>query len=217
LLLFQIFKDDFLSYVVRACWLVSFFFTPIYMFILLFFVIFGTKKSNIITYRSFWQFNYYDNFFLLLRSRNNAFLANFIKYFFYRFQFSIITGRTTAYTLFSFWLFFFFFGDFLILTLLNFSTLTELVPSNHFFSLKSHFFYDLSSYSHLLAQNLMIVIFFFSFAAVLYLINLKWPNFYFYLNFSFYFDLFFFAAICVFCKSFFVLCLALYCLVKFKA
>ena len=52
-LLFQILKDDFLSYVVRACWLVSFFFTPIYMFILVFSVVFGVKKGTLSTYSSF--------------------------------------------------------------------------------------------------------------------------------------------------------------------
>lgn len=52
-LLFQIFKDDFLSILIRATWLVSFFFTPIYMFILTFVVIFGPKKGVLSTYFSF--------------------------------------------------------------------------------------------------------------------------------------------------------------------
>lgn len=52
-LLFQILKDDFLSLIVRSCWLVSFFFTPIYMFILIFIVIFGAKKGTLNTYNNF--------------------------------------------------------------------------------------------------------------------------------------------------------------------
>lgn len=44
-LLFQVFKDDFISIFIRACWLVSFFFTPIYMFMLTFVVQFGLKKG----------------------------------------------------------------------------------------------------------------------------------------------------------------------------
>lgn len=49
-LLFQVLRDDFLSLFVRGCWLVSFFFTPIYMFMLVFLVMFGPKKGSIVAY-----------------------------------------------------------------------------------------------------------------------------------------------------------------------
>lgn len=112
-LLFQILKDDFLSFVVRSCWLVSFFFTPIYMFTLVFIVIFGSKKGVLTTYASFWNFKYFQinqiitNFFNL---RLNLSMINF--YSIYRFQFSIVTCRTTIYVLFLFWCFFFLQGRF---------------------------------------------------------------------------------------------------------
>lgn len=51
-LLFQVFRDDFVSVLVRGCWLVSFFFTPIYMFILNFIVMFGIKKGALPVYRA---------------------------------------------------------------------------------------------------------------------------------------------------------------------
>jgi len=51
-LLFQVLRDDFISLFVRGCWLVSFFFTPIYMFILVFIVMFGPKKGFIGVYSS---------------------------------------------------------------------------------------------------------------------------------------------------------------------
>jgi hypothetical protein len=53
-LLFQVLRDDFLSFFVRGCWLVSFFFTPIYMFTLLFIVVFNIKKGYIGVYYSNW-------------------------------------------------------------------------------------------------------------------------------------------------------------------
>jgi len=53
-LLFQVLRDDFISLFVRGCWLVSFFFTPIYMFILVFIVMFGPKKGFIGVYSSAW-------------------------------------------------------------------------------------------------------------------------------------------------------------------
>lgn len=46
-LLFQVLRDDFISYIVRASWLVSFLFTPYYMFKLTKYTVFGpgTKTS----------------------------------------------------------------------------------------------------------------------------------------------------------------------------
>lgn len=49
-LLFQLLRDDLVISFIRGCWLVSFFFTPIYMFILVFLVAFGPKKSTLPAY-----------------------------------------------------------------------------------------------------------------------------------------------------------------------
>lgn len=107
-LLFQVVKDDFLSYVVRGCWLVSFLFTPIYMLMLIFMVIFGTKKGVFTTYLSFWEFNYYAWNQIFLNLSDGNFYKRINNYILYRFQFTIMTCRTTAYVLITFWLFFFF-------------------------------------------------------------------------------------------------------------
>jgi NADH-quinone oxidoreductase subunit L len=64
-LLFQILRDDFVSLLVRGCWLVSFFFTPIYMFILVFVVSFGTKKGTPSTYSPLWASLYSSSFAVL--------------------------------------------------------------------------------------------------------------------------------------------------------
>jgi NADH-quinone oxidoreductase subunit L len=52
-LLFQLLRDDFFSLIIRGCWLIGFFFTPIYMFILIFTVIFDSKRGNLNVYSSF--------------------------------------------------------------------------------------------------------------------------------------------------------------------
>ena len=64
-LLFQVLRDDYISLVVRSCWLVSFFFTPIYMFILVFLVMFDYKKGSIIAYKTNWNFNFNCNLYSL--------------------------------------------------------------------------------------------------------------------------------------------------------
>ena len=110
-LLFQVLRDDFISLFVRGCWLVSFFFTPIYMFILVFLVMFGPKKGSIVAYSSAWDFDFIKH----IESLTKFWLkkSNFSKKTFYtdlnfRFNYTIVTSRLTSYFLFSFWLFFFF-------------------------------------------------------------------------------------------------------------
>jgi hypothetical protein len=196
-LLFQILRDDFLSFLIRACWLVSFFFTPIYMFILSFVVVFGPKKGVLTTYLSFWNFKKNFNYFLLvnfykklfsLNRLNNASLFNY--------QFTIFTSRTTIYVLFIFWCFFFFFGESLLLILFNFSTLTDSIPANFFFLIKTHTIFYLNLSSFLLSSTIMFYILFFTFCAFIFLINLRYTFNYNYLNYSYFLEILFMALTC---------------------
>jgi hypothetical protein len=93
---------------VRGCWLVSFFFTPIYMFILVFVVSFGPKKSTLVVYSDIWHSDFYKTFQTFsLQSKNS--IQNLSSLFLYRFQFTVVTSRATIYLLFFFWCFFLFF------------------------------------------------------------------------------------------------------------
>ena len=192
-LLFQVLRDDFLSLIVRACWLVSFFFTPIYMFILVFVVIFGPKKGIYTTYASFWNFKYYNLNQIIVKFLNNKYknasLLNF--YSFYRFQYTIVTCRTTIYLLFSFWLFFFFFGESLLMLLFNFSTITDAVSSNYFFIFKNHNLFSLNYFSTNLSNTIMFYIIFFTSSSFIFLLNMRYNFNYFYLNAVFFFDFIF--------------------------
>jgi len=60
-----------------------------------------------------------------------------------------------------------------VLLLVNFTNLSDSLPANSFFTLKSHFIFELQSYSFLLTKNLLSLIVFFSFAAIFYLLGLK--------------------------------------------
>lgn len=173
-LLFQVLRDDFLSLIVRGCWLVSFFFTPIYIFMIMFMAIFGPKKSTILAYITFWNFNYYLFFKLIINHfSNKSFYYRINHYILFRFQYSIITCRTTIYVLFFFWTFLFFFGEFLLLIIYNFTTINETIPSNYFFSFKT-FNSNLLNASTIKLQNLiMLYILLFSSWSFLYLLNLK--------------------------------------------
>ena len=195
-LLFQVLRDDFLSLLVRACWLVSFFFTPIYMFTLVFVVIFGPKKGVLVTYSSFWEFNYYlwnHVLFNVLKDKETYKMIN--TYLLYRFQFTILTCRTTIYVLFIFWAFFFFFGESLLLMVFNYSSLSDTINSSFFFIFKSHSIFFLQNMAILLTNTMMFYITFFSLCAFLFLINLKYTFNYSYFNNLWILDLFFLIAI----------------------
>lgn len=130
-LLFQILKDDFLSYTVRTCWLISFLFTPVYMLILVFIVVFGAKKGAHGTYSPLWNFNYFLNW--KIKIRKNVSLLFLCKT---RLQYSSITGRLTSLILAIFWIFFFTFGEYFLMLLFEYSSVSDLIVFSFFFNLK---------------------------------------------------------------------------------
>lgn len=183
-LLFQVLRDDFISLFVRGCWLVSFFFTPIYMLMLVFLVMFGPKKGSIVAYRSGW-YNLLDrqiNAIILklqhtgtrnLKS-NISMFSSYIHSLIYRFNFTTITSRSTSYFLFTFWVFFFFFGEILLLLTFNFSTPVDTISSSSFFTIKQHTAFYLNSISNTLLYHINIYIYFLTASAIVYLINLNY-------------------------------------------
>lgn len=186
-LLFQVLRDDFVSLLVRACWLVSFFFTPIYMFILSFVVIFGLKKGSASVYRSLWDFSppllyktYYYRYYCSKPSliKNNlvpkAQLWPYLTYFTsMQSHRTAITSRTTTYFLFFFWIFFFFFGEFLFLIMFNYSTPVDTILSSSFFTVKQHVIFLTNSLSSKLILTINFYIYFLTSCSILYLINLN--------------------------------------------
>ena len=192
-LLFQVLRDDFISWFVRGCWLVSFFFTPIYMLILVFVVSFGAKKGTILTYSSYWYSNFYHNFQMLSSMLNDKNTKSNLKWLLiHRFQFTMITSRTTIYLLFSFWCFFFFFGEILILLTFNFNTLTDLIPSNFFMFTKSHVIFLMDNGNAYLNDVIFFYILFFTTCSLLFLLNLRYSFNYQFFQHQFLIDVIFF-------------------------
>lgn len=174
-LLFQILRDDFISWFVRGCWLVSFFFTPIYMLLLVFVVSFGPKKGTVLSYSSYWYANFYGNMQLLSNMLNEKSSYTNLKLLMkHRFQFTSITSRFTIYILFSFWCFFFFFGESLLLLTFNYNNLTDLIPSNFFMSTKSHVIFLLDNSNAYLNEVILFYIIFFTMCSFTFLLNLRY-------------------------------------------
>lgn len=180
-LLFQVLRDDFLSLFVRGCWLVSFFFTPIYMFVLVFLVMFGPKKGSIIAYISNWDFRMGEQlsslFFYKNTSKDSTLnTPNLLKY---RFHFTTVTSRFTSYVLFVFWIFFFFYGETLLLVVFNYSTPVDTITSSSFFTIKQHIIFFLTTTSAKLSGHINFYIFYLTSCSFMFLINF---NFYYNYN-----------------------------------
>lgn len=136
-LLFQVLRDDFISLFVRGCWLVSFFFTPIYMFVLVFLVMFGPKKGSVVAYVSAWDFNFLKHSQAIVHYIGSTSANSLLHSLKYRFHFTTVTSRSTSYFLFSFWLFFFFYGETLLLVVFNYSTPIDTITSSSFLPLSN--------------------------------------------------------------------------------
>lgn len=197
LLLFQVLRDDFLSLFVRGCWMVSFFFTPIYMLMLLFLVLFGPKKSNLNTYFMYWNLKLRDYLLLNYYNFNTPSLVNIQKISnlisyntnIARFQLTAVTSRLTTYVLITFWSVFFFFGNLLLLVLLNYNTLTETILSSSFTTIKQHAIFSLNTSTMWLSQTIFFYILVLTTFSFIFLLNLRYTFTYNYFYLVYLFDL----------------------------
>jgi hypothetical protein len=177
-LLFQVLRDDFLSLWVRGCWLVSFFFTPIYMLMLVFFAMFGVKKGSIVAYRSLWNFSFKDQCISIVSHFAQSYKPYNVMLKVFRLNFTAITSRSTSYLLLSFWLFFFWSGELLLLTLFNYTTIADSIQSNSFLTVKAHTILMLSSLSSKLQYDISCFIFFLTSCSIAFLINVNYVTAY---------------------------------------
>jgi hypothetical protein len=194
--------------------MVSFFFTPIYMFILVFIVSFGTKKGTLAAYASTWYVLYSSTSQVLLNISNikTSNYTNIRQNLVYRFQHTALTSRLTVYILALFWCFFFFFGESLLLLTFNYNTLIDLIPSSFFVFTKSHVIFNTFSSSSLVGDSIFFFIIFFSSAAFAFLVNLRFTFSYGYTRVTALIDLlvclaisYFFPLMLVIVLSFFVM------------
>ncbi len=214
-LIFQLFRDDFLSLLVRSCWIATFFFTPIYMLFVPILSLYGPKKGVLSGYILFFKFkNFKFNQLSLNYLSFNKFEylnTNFFKIFNFNYQFTIVTSRTTAYILLLFWSFVFFFGEFLFSLVFNFSTLTDIIPSNFFLSLKKNSIFNLNTANQFLLDTINFYIFFFAISSIFFLLTIKLNFNYKLIDFFFLFDIIFISLIVlIFNKLLFLLFLFLF-------
>jgi hypothetical protein len=139
------------------------------MFMLVYLAMFGVKKGSIIAYESSWNFNF-NHFTQSLVSLPKSYLDLLG----YRFQQTSVTSRSTSYFLISFWLFFFFYGETLLLVLFNYSTPIDTISSSSFFILKQHVIFFLTTTPTKLVSLVNFYILVLTTSAFMYLTNLNY-------------------------------------------
>lgn len=180
LLLFQTLRNDFMSLFVRGCWMVSFFFTPMYMFILVFVVSFGTKKGVLSSYSFAWYPLFTQSLWLLtnFHSLCHRRIWNKRQVYYFRFQHTALTSRFTTYLLVTFWAFFFFFGESLLLVTLNYNSLVDSIQSSFFVLPKNHSVFNTFSSNNLLGEVIFFFILLLTAVSIGFLLNLKFSHSY---------------------------------------
>jgi hypothetical protein len=141
------------------------------MFFLIFLVMFNIKKGSIIVYLGNWDFkNHFNNSLVLsgFKNKNNLF-KEWQHSFKHKYQFTSLTSRLTSYMLVSFWIFFFFFGELLLLVLFNYSTPIDTIESSNFMIIKQHVVFFLQTSSSKLLKYINFFIFFFTLNAFIYM------------------------------------------------
>lgn len=155
-LLYQISKNNFFSYYIRACWMVSFFFTPLYMLLLLGNSLFGPKRATLQTYNSAFQFNYYyaqrlASFVLEFRWNSRIFNRH-------RYQYTLFNNRLSTILFFSIWVSYLFCGESCMLILFGYSAPLDVICSSQFFSIKNSLVFSINFNSSLTSNMLMYII-----------------------------------------------------------
>lgn len=144
------------------------------MFVLVFLVMFGPRKGSIAAYSSAWDFDMHRQLQSLLHYLKTQPMANALHLLKYRFHFTSVTSRSTSYFLLTFWLFFFFYGETLLLIVFNYSTPVDTINSTSFFTIKQHIIFFLSTTSAQLTSHINFYIYFLTSCSFAYLINLNY-------------------------------------------
>lgn len=145
-LLFQLFDKSIFSFIIKSLLFVSFIFTPVYMFILLFSVNFNIKKN---IYLNYVNLNFNKNYTIKLSNidkKNEIFLSNY--------EINYILSKATSILLFVFWFVFNFSGDYLHIILNNIIYQFDSYFEKNFYNINFKYYYSINIYSYDFFNNL---------------------------------------------------------------
>jgi len=164
------------------------------MFMLIFLVLFGPKKSTYIVYKSSWQNNITHRISVVLYNRkvnhedlraDEGLSGKLKKFLRVRYAFTTATSLLTSYILFSFWLFFFFFGESLLLITFSYNTPVDTINSSIFLSIKQHIIFFLVTIPTHLTNSINTYIYLLTSMSFIFLLNYNYIINYNYIRYTY--------------------------------
>jgi len=162
-LLFQIFDMSTFSVLIKSLWIVSFIFTPMYMFILIYFINFNIKKNNFHTY-----FNINTN----AQVYNINTFTNVLRFF----DLSYVTSKSTSYILLLFFIIFNSLGDYVFLLLINNLSQYDSFFLKNYFIINLKYYYSISVVNTLFLNKLYLLIIYLNILSLQYLSSCYYKN-----------------------------------------
>lgn len=168
-LIFQFFNFDSISIFVRICWLISFIFTPIYMWLLIFLVQYGPKKGLKQSYL-------FDSNFNFTQLMTGATVSS--RLLISKIQTAFMTSQSTVWLLFSFWLLFYWTGETFLLLIFDINSPFSFFQNANFLWVKTYSFAELTTFSSKTLLSLNFSIVFFIISVVNWFVSLRLESIY---------------------------------------
>lgn len=172
-LLFQVLDNSGFSITIKSFWFISFLFTPIYMFILVYFINFNLKKNIYI--------NYFNNNYKNYDKNNKYSVTSFFENVF-------INSKSTVFLLFFFYFIFNFFGDYFSLILYNYMYQNESFFVKNYFKLNFKNYLSVNLLSGFNIYNIYAFIVLINLISINYILSIFYKNSTNIINLLYYFD-----------------------------
>lgn len=134
-ILFQVSFNDSVSFFSRSCWLVSFIFTPLYMWKLIYLSIFGIRKAPLSVYRLL--FNYQYALYRVIQIRRRRSTWRYRDRTLFGMQHPTLCSHSSGFVYFFVWASYTFFGDSLMLLVLELHSPKAIIYSINFFQINA--------------------------------------------------------------------------------
>lgn len=162
-LLFQVFDVSVFSIIIKAFWLISFIFTPIYMFILIYFINFNFKK------------NFFNGYFSI--NTDIIVWTNYSKFNLNKFfDNNYLTSKSTCFVLLGFFVIFNLCGDYLFLLVIEYLSQIDSFFNKNYFNMDFKYYYSTNLSSSTFFYNLYIGVIFINIISLKILISFYYKN-----------------------------------------
>jgi hypothetical protein len=161
--LFQISWDTWFSFLIRGCWMVSFLFTPLYMFMLVQLSLFGVKRSTLGAYKSVFEYDFGMNRIVIYwyprKFTGLPYIPSDLQMWW---QVTAFCSQLSTLIFFCVWLSYWFYGEALLSIVFSLRSPMNMVNSPNYFTTQENPISQLISFSFITLSSLYGSVNFFS-------------------------------------------------------